>query len=88
MYLELDQKFYEIVWTKGIIYTHYGKIPSINRQIPFGRFNRYDFKDRVNKKSFYNKKINEKIKKGYKIIKNGTSPSHDMKEMISIHESR
>ena len=31
-------------------------------------------------------KINEKLKKGYKIVKNGMGASHNMKEMIKIKE--
>ena len=86
MYLEKDTKFYEISWTKGSIYIHYGKIPDIETQLPFGMFKKYDFPDRNKRKSFYNMKINEKLKKGYKIVKNGTGASHNMKEMIKIKE--
>ena len=85
MYLEHDTKFYEIAWTKGSIYVHYGKIPDMNTRLPFGTFKKYDFKTSNEKKSFYNKKINEKLKKGYKVLKNdSTVPTSDMKEMIKI----
>lgn len=38
MYFETKTKFYEIVKKKNNIYIHYGKIPSINIQLPFGTF--------------------------------------------------
>lgn len=84
MYLEHDTKFYEIAWVKGAIYIHYGKIPDMNTQLPFGTFKKYTLENGVKRKSFYNNKINEKLKKGYKITKNGWGASNDMKEMMKI----
>lgn len=84
MYLEHNTKFYEISWIKGSIYIHYGKKPDMNVQLPFGTLKKYTLENSIKRKSFYNAKINEKLKKGYKIVKDGTGSSYDMKEMIKI----
>tara|TARA_Y100000590_G_C15016201_1_gene749514 strand:- start:226 stop:489 length:264 start_codon:yes stop_codon:yes gene_type:complete len=84
MYLVHDTKFYEISWIKGAIYIHYGKIPDMSSQLPFGTLKKYTLENSVKRKSFYNNKINEKLKKGYKMVKNGTGASYDMKKMIKI----
>ena len=52
MYLEKETKFYEISWTKGSIYIHYGKIPDIETQLPFGTFKKYDFQIEIKENLF------------------------------------
>tara|TARA_B100001989_G_C24171514_1_gene284489 strand:- start:111 stop:374 length:264 start_codon:yes stop_codon:yes gene_type:complete len=84
MYLENDTKFYEISWIKGAIYIHFGKIPDMDARLPFGTVKKYSFEDKNKRKSFYNNKINEKLKKGYEVIKDGVGASSDMKEMIKL----
>lgn len=84
MYLENNTKFYEISCVKGKVYIHYGKIPTIDADLPFGTLKKYSFEDAMKRKSFYNSKINEKLKKGYEVIKDGVGATSDMKEMIKI----
>ena len=84
MYLENDTKFYEIALIKNDLYIHFGRIPNFDSKLPFGTLKKYNIQDKNKRKDFYNKKINEKIQKGYEIIKKGSSPTHDMKEMIKI----
>ena len=86
MYLENNTKFYEISYVKGKVYIHYGKIPNIDADLPFGTLKKYSFEDKIKLKSFYNGKINEKLKKGYEVIKDGVGASSDMKEMIKIQK--
>lgn len=88
MYLELDTKFYEISMIKNTIYIHYGKIPSMETRLPFGKLIKYEYNDKAKRESFYNDKVNNKLKKGYEVIKSGKTPTNDMKEMIRISKKK
>lgn len=83
MYLENDTKFYEISWIKGAIYIHFGKIPDMDARLPFGTVKKIRLKIKI-RENIFNNKINEKLKKGYELIKDGVGASSNMKEMIKL----
>jgi len=79
MYLELKNKFYEIVTRSNTAYIRYGKIPSLDAQLPFGRFISFVFPSVKDAKAFQAQTVSEKTGKGYITYKE--KETHDMKWM-------
>ena len=84
MYLETKTKFYEIVQIQNRVYIHYGKIQSFNKQLPFGISIYYEFKNNLEAKNFYEKKLKEKFNRNYEIIKN--KKTEDFKWLYKNHK--
>ena len=82
MYLELNPKFYEILVRKNKVLIRYGKVPRVNKQLPYGKFEIYNFNSNNHAKNVYNKKLEEKYKKGYKNNRTTNSATYDMKWTI------
>ena len=68
MYLETKTKFYEIIKDKNKVYIRYGKKQDTNKSLPFGKSIYYSFLDKDDANKFYEKKLNEKLKKKYEEI--------------------
>ena len=79
MYLDVTNKFYEIVVVKKTVFVHFGKIPKFETNLPFGHFIAFIFPIRKDAIKYMNKKLEEKKKKKYKIYK--TKETYNMKWM-------
>lgn len=79
MYLDTSTKFYEILKKQADVYIHYGRVPSITTQLPFGSFLLYKFSNATDAKLFYDKQLENKQKKGYTVRK--PAQTHNMKWM-------
>lgn len=67
-------KFYEIHQKKEKVYIHYGSEPNGPMSLPRGRFEEYIFNNIDNARIFKEKKVDEKLNKGYELEKiNGTA---------------
>ena len=69
MYLDTPTKFYEIFKKQADVYIHYGRLPSMTTQLPFGSFLLYNFPNAKDAKLFYDKQLEAKQKKGYIVQK-------------------
>ena len=77
----LQGKYYEINKNqKHQVYIHYGPEPNGPMSLPWGKFEVYNFKNSDDCKKFYEKKINEKLKKKYTIESN--KPTQIFKWML------
>lgn len=80
MYLDTPTKFYEIFKKQADVYIHYGRLPSMTTQLPFGSFLLYNFPNAKDAKLFYDKQIDDKNKKGYIVRK--PVQTYNMKWML------
>ena len=75
-------KFYEINKKKdNSVYIHYGAIPMDSFPLPIGKIEQYKFSNKDDANKFYEQKVNEKLKKKYKLQK-GTGETNIFKWML------
>ena len=79
MYLEKVKRFYEIFKVRNKVYIHYGRIPNTDKQLPFGTFVVYDFKNQQDTNEYYKNQLLSKKKRGYDVMR--TTQTEDMKWM-------